>query len=865
MPATSNPSSPNHLYGGQGPTVLGDASTMCNLVLIGMDGTKDPSETCLFWALKNVIRPGDSVTVLGILHRINTPMGYRSQANLSDFVGTNKAALQAEMSQKLVIFEDKLRVLSDLCDNRGVYLDITITAGTPLRSVLVKEATKMKATHVILDRHLRRDKKFYKEQLQCDVVAFSDKYQPERIRETSISYIFDNPGMPFARLNSTSSTDPSSRSSTATSVSYDGNSAPNSDISSHREESRAPLLSATEHRESTTSDGHLDAVASHTKRMLGSLGSEPNYLQINFGAVMLPKFSQTGVMLLDTDRETQDLGNLSPESDAQSVASSASHSGESSFIDLFMLSSPEGIMPIWSSANENEPSPPRRESSTEQAGSNGEVKSPRGNLSTLPNINATIMEAITTEESTPSTSYSSNHHRASECLEKEVISVQPRRHFPQLNELMRAHDHQSRLVQPQVQASLKEEEVCPTENIVSIVDDIEKKQRSAKPMEFAEDVLVKHQSQAPPLCSVCKLRSMELGRTPRVYDWLELKVATNDFASENLIAEGGFSFVYRGTLPEGQTVAIKKLKTTMLQNDLQFATEVEALSCAQHRNLVRLLGYGVGGSNDRLLVYEYVCNGSLDQHLSGHNRGVLQWSARFKIAIGAARGLRYLHEECRVGCIVHRDMRPNNILLTHDFVAMVGDFGLAKMNTTADAAIETQVVGALGFLAPEYVECGKVTSKTDVYSFGIVLLELISGRKAIDLQRSKGEISLVEWARQKLHHHRIHELVDQRIAESLDVLQLDMMVKAATICIKRDPQARPGMSQVLRILEGDYYEFSNEVMQENAIVDTAPQVPVRNVPREDLHQSAIKLQTLQASSKRVSTVPRSWRSWVRTT
>ncbi|MCO5574290.1 hypothetical protein L7F22_028072 [Adiantum nelumboides] len=739
-------------------------------------------------------------------------VGYRSQANLSDFVGTNKAALQAEMSQKLVIFEDKLRVLSDLCDHRGVYLDITITAGTPLRSVLVKEATKMKATHVILDRHLRRDKKFYKEQLQCDVVAFSDKYQPERIRETSISYIFDNPGLPFARLNSTSSTDPSSRSSTATSVSYDGNSAPNSDISSHREDSRAPPLSATEHRESTTSDGHLDAVANH-------------------------------------NRDTQDLGDLSPESDAQSVASSASHSGESSFIDLFMLSSPEGIMPIWSSANVNEPSPPRRASSTEQAGSNREVKSPRGNLSMLPSINAT-MEAITTEDSTPLTSYSSNHHRASECSEKEVISVQPRRHFPQLNELMRAHDHQSRLVHPQAQASLKEE-VCPTENIVSIVDDIEKKQRFAKPMEFAEDVLVKHQSQAPPLCSVCKLRSMELGRTLRVYDWLELKAATNNFASENLIAEGGFSFVYRGTLPEGQIVAIKKLKTTMLQNDLQFATEVEALSCAQHRNLVRLLGYYVGGSNDRLLVYEYVCNGSLDQHLSGHNRGVLQWPARFKIAIGAARGLRYLHEECRAGCIVHRDMRPNNILLTHDFVAMVGDFGLAKMNTTVDAAIETQVVGTLGFLAPEYVECDQVTSKTDVYSFGVVLLELISGRKAIDLQRPKGEISLVEWARH--HHHRIHELVDQRITESLDVLELDLMVKAATICIKRDPQARPGMSQVLRILEGDYYEFSNEVMQENAIVDTTPQVAARSVTREDLHQSAIKLQALQASSKRVST------------
>ncbi|KAI5057248.1 hypothetical protein GOP47_0027263 [Adiantum capillus-veneris] len=832
MPASSNPSSPNHLYGSQhnGPTVLGDSSILHYVVLIGMDGSKDPSETCLLWALKNLIRPGDSVTVLGILHRISTPMGYKSQANASDFVGTNKAALQAEMSQKLVQFEDKLRVLADLCDSRGVYLDITITAGAPLKSVLVKEAIKMKATHVLLDRHLRRDKKYYKEHLQCDVVAFLEKNQPERVRESSLFYNFDNPGLPFSRLNSTFSTDLSSRISTATSISCDGNSIPHPDTSPQREESRAPPLPAMEPRET-----------------------------MNF----------------NHNRDLQDMGNLSPESDAQSVASSASHSGESSYIDLFMRSSPDGILPIWSSANENEPSPSRGESSTDQAVTNEESKSPPEDVVLSSNIKATT-EPANADNNAPLTSYSSDPHRPSECLEKEIISVHPRRNFPQLNELMRAHDHQtaadsgkigadSRLVHSQVQASLREEEVDPPENVVSVVDDNETKSKSAKPMVYAGDVLVKHQSQAPPLCSICKLRSMELGRTPRVYDWLELKSATNNFASENLIAEGGFSFVYRGTLPEGQTVAVKKLKTTTLQSDVQFVTEVEALSCAQHRNLVRLLGYGVGGTSDRLLVYEYVCNGSLDQHLSGHSGSVLQWPARHKIAIGAARGLRYLHEECRVGCIVHRDMRPNNILLTHDFEPMVGDFGLAKMNIDVDTPVETQVVGALGFLAPEYVECGQVTSKTDVYSFGIVLLQLISGSKAIDFKRPKDEISLVEWARQKLLHHRIHELVDERIAESLDVLELDMMVKAASLCIKKDPQARPGMSQVLRILEGDYYEFSNEAMQENAIVDTTPQALVWSHSREDLHQSASKLQMLQTSSKRVSTVPRSWRNWVRTT
>ncbi|GAY69526.1 hypothetical protein CUMW_289140, partial [Citrus unshiu] len=132
------------------------------------------------------------------------------------------------------------------------------------------------------------------------------------------------------------------------------------------------------------------------------------------------------------------------------------------------------------------------------------------------------------------------------------------------------------------------------------------------------------------------------------------------------LAEGGFGSVHRGVLPDGQAVAVKQHKLASSQGDHEFCSEVEVLSCAQHRNVVMLIGFCIEDRR-RLLVYEYICNGSLDSHLYGCHQEPLEWSARQKIAVGAARGLRYLHEECRVGCIVHRDMRPNNILLTHDF------------------------------------------------------------------------------------------------------------------------------------------------------------------------------------------------------
>ncbi|CAA6671650.1 unnamed protein product [Spirodela intermedia] len=297
----------------------------------------------------------------------------------------------------------------------------------------------------------------------------------------------------------------------------------------------------------------------------------------------------------------------------------------------------------------------------------------------------------------------------------------------------------------------------------------------------------------PPLCSICKHKAPVLGKPQ----------------GANFLAEGGFGSVHRGILPDGQVIAVKQHKLASSQGDHEFCAEVEVLSCAQHRNVVMLIGFCVEDQR-RLLVYEYICNGSLDSHLYGCNREPVEWPARQKIAIGAARGLRYLHEECRVGCIVHRDMRPNNILLTHDFEPLVGDFGLARWQPDGDMGVETRVIGTFGYLAPEYAQSGQITDKADVYSFGVVLLELVTGRKAVDINRPKGQQCLTEWARPLLEENVVGELVDPRLDKQYSEQEVCAMLHVVSLCLRRDPTRGLGFNgggfgreQVLRILEGD--------------------------------------------------------------
>ncbi|KAJ6391115.1 hypothetical protein OIU77_025168 [Salix suchowensis] len=317
-------------------------------------------------------------------------------------------------------------------------------------------------------------------------------------------------------------------------------------------------------------------------------------------------------------------------------------------------------------------------------------------------------------------------------------------------------------------------------------------------------------SMPPPLCSLCQHKAPTFGKPPRQFSFEELDEATEGFSDVNFLAEGGFSNVYRGVLRDGQVVAVKLLKNGGSQADADFCREVRVLSCAQHRNVVLLIGFCIDGKK-RVLVYEYICNRSLDFHLHGNKRPPLDWNLRMKIAIGTARGLRYLHEDCRVGCVVHRDMRPNNILVTHDFEPLVADFGLARWHAECNISSEGRVNRTSGYLAPEYSSSGKNTPTVDVFAFGVVLLELMTGQRISKLQFYKGQKFLSDWfhpaaALEPSHAlENIYQLLDPCLSsEQLPdfAYQLEAVGLAASLCLHQDPETRPPMSKVLRILEG---------------------------------------------------------------
>ncbi|KAB2594877.1 inactive protein kinase [Pyrus ussuriensis x Pyrus communis] len=312
------------------------------------------------------------------------------------------------------------------------------------------------------------------------------------------------------------------------------------------------------------------------------------------------------------------------------------------------------------------------------------------------------------------------------------------------------------------------------------------------------------------VCTVCKNKRPTIG-WKRDFTYADLVAATDGFSDKNYLSEGGFGSVYRGEL-NGLKIAVKQHKNASCQGEKEFESEVHVLSKARHENLVMLLGSCSQGSK-RLLVYEYVCNGSLDKHLSKHKQRPLSWDKKIKIATGAAKGLLYLHQNN----IIHRDVRPNNILVTHDYESLLGDFGLARtQHEDSDRSSDTtRVVGTLGYLAPEYAENGKVSTKTDVYAFGVILLQLITGLRPTD-KTLEGK-SLVGWARPLLKERNYPDLIDQKNADCHDVHQLYWMVRVAEKCLSRDPHKRLTMDSVVNAL--NYLNDANPV---SSIGDFSP-------------------------------------------
>lgn len=290
-------------------------------------------------------------------------------------------------------------------------------------------------------------------------------------------------------------------------------------------------------------------------------------------------------------------------------------------------------------------------------------------------------------------------------------------------------------------------------------------------------------------------------RGPVTYRYKDLKSATKNFSAENKLGEGGFGDVYKGTLKNGKIVAVKKLFLGQSDKmDEQFESEVKLISNVHHRNLVRLLGCCSKGQ-ERILVYEYMANNSLDRFLFGEKKGSLNWKQRYDIILGTARGLSYLHEDFHV-CIIHRDIKTSNILLDDDLQPRIADFGLARLLPEDQSHLNTRFAGTLGYTAPEYAIHGQLSVKADTYSFGVVVLEIISGQKSSELKDDVDGDFLLQRVWKLYEGERHLELVDKTLnPEDYDGEEVKKIIEIGLLCTQASAAERPTMSEIVALLK----------------------------------------------------------------
>ncbi|XP_074267806.1 putative serine/threonine-protein kinase PBL7 [Silene latifolia] len=300
----------------------------------------------------------------------------------------------------------------------------------------------------------------------------------------------------------------------------------------------------------------------------------------------------------------------------------------------------------------------------------------------------------------------------------------------------------------------------------------------------------------------------------RTFSYQDLVDATANFRSDSFLGEGGFGKVYKGRLLHtGEIVAIKQLDRNGVQGIREFVVEVLTLGVADHPNLVKLIGYCAEGAQ-RLLVYEYMPLGSLERHLHDLrlNQRTLDWSTRMKIAAGAARGLEYLHDKMKPP-VIYRDLKCSNILLGEEYHPKLSDFGLAKVGPVGDKThVSTRVMGTYGYCAPDYAMTGQLTFKSDIYSFGVVLLEIITGRKAIDSTKDSRDQNLVAWARPLFKNRKkFPEMADPALEGRYPPRGLYQALAVAAMCVQEQPSMRPLIHDIVKAL--DFLASQNSELQ----------------------------------------------------
>ncbi|PIN18735.1 Serine/threonine protein kinase [Handroanthus impetiginosus] len=326
----------------------------------------------------------------------------------------------------------------------------------------------------------------------------------------------------------------------------------------------------------------------------------------------------------------------------------------------------------------------------------------------------------------------------------------------------------------------------------------------------------------------------EKAQNLRIFTFAELRQATNNFSGLLKIGEGGFGCVYKGIINniEGKgeplVVAIKKLNTEGYQGHKQWVAEIQVLGIVDHPNLVKLIGYcAMDGERgiQRLLVYEYMPNKTLEDHLFNRALSVLAWDLRLQIMLGAAQGLAYLHEELEIQ-IIYRDFKSSNVLLDAEFNPKLSDFGLAREGPAAGHThVSTAVVGTYGYAAPDYIKTGHLTSKSDVWSFGVVLYEILTGRRPLERYRSRAEQKLLDWVKQyPADSRKFCKIMDTRLEDQYSLSAARKIAKLADSCLVKSAKDRPQMSKVVGSLK--------QIIQDSG-VDSPPTKYIEDAEEEE--------------------------------
>ncbi|KAK4788589.1 hypothetical protein SAY86_019908 [Trapa natans] len=286
---------------------------------------------------------------------------------------------------------------------------------------------------------------------------------------------------------------------------------------------------------------------------------------------------------------------------------------------------------------------------------------------------------------------------------------------------------------------------------------------------------------------------------PKKFSYSELASATRNFKASEKLGEGGFGGVYKGFLQSTNShVAVKKISSESKQGVKEYASEIKIISRLRHRNLVQLIGW-CHEKKELLLVYEFMPEGSLDFHLF-KGKSFIPWNTRYRIAQGLASALLYLHEECEQ-CVVHRDIKSSNIMLDSEFNTKLGDFGLARLVDHAKGSQTTSLAGTMGYMAPEYVQTFRSTKESDVYSFGMVCLEIACGRRPVELSRSEDQEVMIEWLWRLHKKGLISQAADPKLGDDFNRREMERLLIIGLSCTLTDSRLRPSARQALRMLE----------------------------------------------------------------